>query len=183
MKKKLSKNTIFLLAAIVLNLAAIGAYYFGYSEIKRINQSVAEVLADIDVQTAKKADDRALKNILDSTRDDRAKIDTYLLTEDDIVGFIETIENLGATSHTAVTTSSVNVDNAGSAKGTGYLTMHITTLGTYENTMHFISLVENISHQVAISQLRTSLVDPGVDEKTAREWNSEFGLSVLMLKP
>lgn len=181
MKSKLSKNTIILLVAIIANIAAVGGYYYVYGEINNINESVAQVMADIDVQTTKKADDRALKSILESTKEDREKIDTYLLSEDGLVQFIETIENLGGISGTEVTTSSVNVVEDKDSKNTEYLTMRISVIGSFANTMHFVSLVENVPHQVSINQIR-SVVVSNEEKKGPINWNTEFELEVLKLK-
>jgi|GEM_PF-5421427 len=186
MKKSLSKNASLLIIIFLLNGALGYGYYFLHGRISLMNKQVTEKAAEIEEQKEKTFSDKALRDILISTEEDRSKIDSYLLQDDDVVDFLEKIEELGEISKTRVVTSSVNIDERGEKSTTGFLQLNINAFGPFENIMHFISLIESLPYKVAIDKLILSTVgDNGqqpVKGSQTKEWQSNFELKVVKLK-
>lgn len=184
--KKLSPNIIVLLVVFLLNCVAIFLYYYVFNDIHTKNGNVAEIAGETEIQKEQNIENRALRSILLNTREDRERIDAHVLKDDDVVVFIETIENLGPQSGVAVITSSVNVDDSSgnASTTTGYLKLKLNAQGTWENILHFVSLIENLPNKISVERFSSSIssVNAEVKTKGPQTWQSAIELKVLKLK-
>lgn len=183
--KKISSNTVLIGFTLALNMCALLIIYFISSDIYVRNKNISTIAGLIEAKTAENLEERSLRSILTNTQDDRERIDSYVLSDDKVVEFLETIESLGPMSSTKVVTSSVNIDESNKAHSstTGFLNMQINVRGSWENVMHFISLIENLPYKITIKKVSATVITPDAEtDIKLPEWQTNLEISVLKLK-
>jgi len=169
-----------ILAAIALVTLSAGAAYTGlFIYIKNTNEEIAELSNAIDQQIQVEERLRSIENIMTDTVLGRATLDGYFVGQDDIVQFIETVEALSELTGEDVTIVSVDVDEGDSVSAYQFLRLRLTTKGVWEETVHFLALLEALPNYVIVDRgnLKLRLGDEG-----AEEWEGSFDIRIAMLK-
>lgn len=172
--------TMRILAVIVLITLLVSAVYAGiFIYIKNTNIEIAELASTIDQQIQIEERLRSIKNIVEDTALNRAKLDSYFVGQDDIVHFIEAVEALSSITGEEITIASVDLEEGDNTSAYQFLRLRLTTSGAWEETIHFIALLEALPNHILVE--RGSLELRSTDEE-AGEWRGSFDIKVAMLK-
>jgi uncharacterized iron-regulated membrane protein len=150
--------------AFAVFLASIGGYIFIYYSVN--DQSAATAKAESDVTTEQGAAVRQ-QNIVDSlaaTADDRALVNSFLLSPDGTVAFIEKVEGISQGSGAAVSLASISADSAS-------VYAHVNIQGQWSNMMRAMHLVENLPYSIGMDNVRVSLQGKGA-------WSEDFDITI-----
>ncbi len=173
-------STMQFLAVILVLTLVVGAVYAGiFLYIKNTNKEITELTKVIDEQIQIEEKLRSIESVMEDTIEGRAKLDSYFVGQNDIVQFIETIEALSGITGEEVTIISVDIQEDDNTSAYQFLRLRLTTRGAWEETIHFIALLETLPNYVVIERAG---LDLRFTDEEAGEWRSSFDIKVAMLK-
>lgn len=172
----ISKKTIklFLIAAI-LALAAISAYGMAVREIRKNLSGAADLGSSIAAESQKEAGIESTRNILRNTAAEREKIDSYFVSSDNIVDFLEKIELLGKKSGVALSFDSVDIPS----DEKNVLRVRAGTKGSWENTFYFLSLIENLPFKIELEKSSVIKTVEVVSNIKTFYWRGDFTIKLV----
>lgn len=156
-----SKNTALIFwLSIAIFLAALAAYGGMFYLIQKTGEENATLRAETDQLVARESQVGELKRTLSSIQAKEPMLGSYFIDSNDIVPFLETIEEYGR--QTRVSVKFTNVDLK---QGPPTLFVSITSSGTFPDVYRFLSLLEAVPYQTKITQStmqigQTQVVDP-----------------------
>ena len=83
------------LALAALNLAAYGACFYLFMEIKNIDKVVSDRFIQIESEIKRSESIRSVKNLMNDTKKEREQMAQLFIESNGTVDFIETVESLG----------------------------------------------------------------------------------------
>jgi Tfp pilus assembly protein PilO len=172
-----SKNFILLGLAVIANVAAVSAYLYVFGGIKEKNEQISRLEDDIIVKQEQIVEDTSLKATLEQTEKDRNRIFSYFVHEEEVADFISTIERLGKSAGTAVEINSVADEK--SADDLGSLTLSLLSRGTWQDTINFLAMLENLPYKVTVDD---STFDASRSEKGVVLWSMHATLKAITAK-
>ncbi|MSR73361.1 hypothetical protein EXS61_02040 [Candidatus Parcubacteria bacterium] len=139
------------LLAIFILLLALGGYYFLFSVIKSKNENAFLLSQEIDTYAQSESTRTQSDRVVEEQKDKIAEIGLYFLHKNEVVPFIETVENSGRKTGVEVTIVTVDV---GVGEGeNAMLTMRFEARGSWNNVNRFISYIENLPYKVSLSKV------------------------------
>lgn len=139
---KKSTKTI-LITALALNIIAGAGYVLLYGQLQAAFTRM-DMLSDSVTQLLVLQDkEKSEQHIVLDTQESRAQMNTYFITEEDTVLFIERIEGLAQIAQTNLTIDAVNIKEEG-------LEVVVTTNGSWQSVFHFLSLIEAMPFRVSV---------------------------------
>lgn len=179
------KTTTKIIILFILDAIIFGLCFYLFTYIKQIDNMVSSRLAQIESEL--KADEslRSIKILMNDTKKERERMSLVFIQPDDTVNFIETIESLGDLTGVKLEIDSVGVDNLKSKKtgSTELFRISLKTEGSWTNTIHFLTLLENVPHKISFENVNLSKVsDLNDGDKGLSYWNGNFNLSALKIK-
>jgi len=176
--RKFSSTAKLITIVLLATAAALSGYIGLFLYIKGANQDIAELRSTIDQQLYIETQLKSIESILEDTKEDRERLSSYFVGQNDVVAFIEKIESLADFSGTTIEILTVDIAQGGS-EAYQFLTLKLSTKGSWNTTTHFISLLETLPNFIVIK--RTNL-----GSKLEREgngvWNGSYTIDVAMLK-
>lgn len=167
------RHIILILFAIISIFASSFAYYFIYNKTLELAHSYVRDMGDVNSEGDKHQKEQELVRVYESTKESRLKISTFLIHEDKIVNFIETVENIGDSSNTKTEISSIN-------NGDGVVKAKVTSSGSWSGVMTALSLIENLPFSVVIKNVRLSAMS-GLDKKGSG-WELSLDIEAVSIK-
>jgi Tfp pilus assembly protein PilO len=166
-----------LIIIIACNIVAMVGYYFLFQYIKKQTTAASSLSSTIDLGQQKNSHINSLRSLVKDTESQRQHLATFLLSSDNEISFIEQIENLAKNSGLAVRTNNVS-SLAGGAETTRVFQMQTQTVGSWSNTLYFLSQVENLPYGIKI--LGVSLNRQSADGSTGgSSWVTTFDVNVV----
>src|ERR1035437_9041122 len=104
-----------LIAVIICNLVALAGYYFLFQQIITKTQAASSFISTIDLGQQKNSRLNSLRTIVKDTEGKRQQLETFLLTSDTEISFIEQVEAMAKNSNLEAKTnrvSAVSVDTS-----------------------------------------------------------------------
>jgi len=184
------KTKKIIIALIVLNLAVFGACFYLFANIKKTDKVVSERLIQIESGIKKEESLRSIKNLMDDTKKERERIADFFVQPNGAVDFIEMIDSLGGIAGVKLEVESVGVEALKSETDADSESFRLSlkTKGSWDNTMHLLSLLESLPYQILFESARfqkisdESAPDNGKKIVVSSYWNGNFSFSALKLK-
>lgn len=167
-----------LAVALMLVVFATGLYAAAVSKIFDTMRKTTTLAATIGEESKKSRALRTTARVIEQSANARKELDSHFLRESEAVIFIERVEALAMPLSVAVEFSLIQkMDDASKKK---IFQISFKTIGSFENTMHFLSLVETLPYAIrferAFLEKETGLEIP---EKTiANPWRGVFVFAV-----
>jgi Tfp pilus assembly protein PilO len=161
----------YLALSLIVFLCAAGAYGYVFYLIKEKNTRVSTLKNEIEFSVTREAQLQAARATLENTVEERAALDRYLLTDDSVVAFIESLEGLSVVTGAAVEVSAVDEVAEGTTEQSANLEFTLTTRGTWSELMHTLSLVESLPYRTEIVNVNVRKVQ-GDDVLPSEAWAS-----------
>ena len=184
------------LSLIILNILIAALYWFVFLSIQWIQQETTDTLSFAETDLQRDETFRSIETIITNSSSELNLIESYFVSQNGVVDFIESVERLATLSEIDVTINFIDVENASSPSSEKsaefYEMLHIKmiTEGTWHDTVHFLSLLENVPYKVDIQ--RTSFVFVPQSENALsfsssgsgdnRTWRGNFDFTVLKLR-
>jgi hypothetical protein len=177
------KKLLFILIIGVLVMAGLcyALFYLTKSKIEETATIEAQALEESAYQERT----RALKNLIRDVDPDVQKLYSHVVAPDGAVAFIDAAETLARGSGISIATQSVDVEEATENKDLyENLVLIFTSKGSWSNTYHFLSLLENLPYQLTIEHVAMThdgSFDPNA-KNVSSSWNSSFSVKILKQK-
>ena len=129
----------------------------------------------------------SMKTAIDNTSIQIADLESHFVGKDDVIKFIEFVENMGKKSGVKLKTNSVDVESPTDDSTTiDKIHMTIETTGKWQDTFYFLQMLELMKYKAEIKQLKiSSSLEPSnaelsvkVAKKPVSEWRADFDFSV-----
>ncbi len=180
MKKYHSHIPLLIFAiSVTLVVAALYGYMFQATSMSVSRAALARDIVASEEQDQSQS--KLLSSLADSTAADRAHLNSFFVSSNNVVSFITNLESLGSQSGTTLTIASINTDTAsGDAPGTtGHVSAHISAYGTWSSVMRLLDLAEQMQYASTISHVQLSGGE--VNAKSGRVWNIGFDVQALLI--
>jgi len=170
--KHITKKTRRILAiGILVNLCLIFfASAVFYMLILKSN-SVETLQAEIFTKEEETKKLMAVKRLIEDTQEDLSVLDSYFTNGNEVVEFIEEIENIGKESGLALSLRSVSVEK----ENGNTLSIYLSVSGSWRNVYHFLNLLELFPANIRIDKVSLAKKDRGGDSN----WTGDFSLSLI----
>jgi len=146
--------------ALVLNICAGIAYGMFYMSVGEIRAEVAKTAQTLQQKLVLQEIEQSERHVISDTKQKREKLQSYFITEEEAVSFIEQLETLSTVAGVSLSISSVDVKKEG-------LSVQLNTESAWTETYHFLTLVESMPLKVSIDQARFRYNGNGV-------WNTSY---------
>ncbi len=187
-----SKHYILLLIGLItLGISATG-YWYVYKTTVSQAQKHSFLVKEIENNELNNKEEIKLLQLSSSTMERRAMLSSYFISDDKILDFIKSIENVEKDSSTEVTLSGIDAGNQidSANKSTGHVKVHVLVKGDWVNVNKALSLIENLPYSIYISNvsLRSLAVDvTTIDKKSTTVtkksiWEMALDVSALTMK-
>lgn len=172
----LSAKTVRLFAvAIVLVVVGILAYGVIVWDIRKNIDEADGLSMNIAAESQKEANIESIRNIFRGTAEERGKIDSYFVSSDNIVDFLEKIEFLGKKSGVSLSFDSVDIPS----EEKNILRVRVGTEGSWEDTFYFLSLVENLPFKIELEKSSIVKMTRIVSNIKTSYWRGDFTVKLL----
>ena len=180
-----------LVAAILCNAVALGAFWWMFSSISAKNDHAAALSSQVQSQLTQQQSAEGVKKALADTAGDRAQLAGYFLDKDSVVGFIEGLQRAGTALGVAVQVSNLSeeqvpLQNGG---GTAALDISLDARGTWSGVRSFLALLEKLPYSAEFAAVTLSQTDSGVAPDAGKKgkkapsvaptWKGSFVLKIL----
>ncbi len=169
MKNK--KLILIIIATFILNISALLGCLSLFSMVKNQRESAKGTIKNSSILKKKIQEVKLLESQIDKIKEDKKKIDSIFLMEEDIVKFIETLEDLGKKTGILIKISSAEI-----GKGSENPKIRISANGSFQNIFHYILLLENMPNQIVFDNL--NLVKKASDSEKKGEWEADIEISI-----
>ncbi len=183
MRRKTKTKQIFETIA-VMTIIALVFYVILFIQIKEKNKIVSALTNETESIIKKETKLRSVKKLVRDIERERNIIDSYFITNDNIVDFIEIIENFGKRNGLSIEITSVKVDDINSVlekkvKTGELLYVNFKTKGHFGELFQFLSILENLPFKIDL--LNIDFKKPsGISgqDKDMNLWSGFFNISV-----
>jgi hypothetical protein len=179
------KTKRILIASIVSCFLTIGVYGTFFYYISSLNDEVTDLKNTVSEKKSIEEEKNLADKTLQETATNRNKIDTFFIgnnqeEEANFVSFLEdTATNIAKVEHTIVGLRHEPIANVKNSKYE-YLTIQGEAKGSFSETYHFLTLLENVPKASILQQVELEKISG--DPKKQNEWRLSYVLRVLKIK-
>lgn len=181
----IQKTKKILVISFLLALLSISVFVFMFFVINSLNES--SLKNSIEIEDGIKKDESLflIKKDLEDNKVSLEKISSFIVKPDEVVDFIQTIENLALNNGLKSEVKSVSFSPF-SEMNSSYLELikvKVTVIGEWRNVLFFIKVLE--SHPLKIDMTNISLnkfTDYTIGGKVVPQWLGDFEFTVVKLK-
>ena len=149
------------IAAIIFCISTAGYVFIYYQINLQITQTASAEQLVQDQQRFTEQQQHIVAS-LTATAQDRASIDSFILSTDQTLPFIDVVEGLSSVAGAQVTITSISADASN-------VHAHISIRGPWTNTLRAMHLVENLPYSISISSISLTLQGNSL-------WDEEFDM-------
>jgi len=169
------------LAGIALMLYAVLLF-----SINKTRANVETLAEEVATAQAQQSDIAQLQRTADKIAQEQVKLDGFFLAQDDLVGFLETIEGLGVHTGTTVAVDSVAESKqkitieGNKQKELDTILRVVSIEGSWAEVFHTVSLIETLPLPITITRADytiTGVNTSGEDSET--QWGAHLTFNVL----
>lgn len=176
---KLSRTHIRIIITTIGVLILFGVYATFFILIKNKNNEISTLQNQVDIEVRKDGRLHSIKQLITDLDKDLKQIDTYFVSSDGVVDFLESLETLGSIADVSVRVNSVSVDETiDDSLPYEVLKIEFVSRGTWGSIVQLISLLETLSLGITIDRMQLELLQ----SEKSNSWQVNTGFSVLKLK-
>lgn len=174
------RHYILLIFATLAILGSATGYILMYRESVIQARGSALAQAEVILENNKKLHEQELTAAYADSLSDRSRLSSFLVSEDEIVEFIESVEAIGASSGAEVEISGIDTEEIAvkDEESFGHISAHLNISGTWVNVMRALILVENMPYSVSLNNI--GLFSSGTAK--AKQWELSLDMRVLTSK-
>jgi len=173
---------MYILAVVTLCLVALAVFLGFY--IQKISTTIASTQSRSEETTEMLRLMDAIKTVVKDTLPDVSQLSNYFVRKDGVVDLIERVESLGKGGGLEIVTKSVGIETKEEG-GTEVVKLRLLTDGSWEQTLHFLTLLEELPVRKDIEMVtmtRASDMATPAQKKANLTWNGIFELAIIMIK-
>jgi hypothetical protein len=145
------------------------------------NRSLALRTAELEAEVRKEAHARSLQTLVESTRSEREQLGARILPADGVVAFIKQVEGLRRYTNSSLSINSVDfaqVREGEAPLDTELLRVSLSAVGTWQELMLLVALVDSLPVRVDIDRTSFALVEAGA-ARSAPQWQGTLEFTVV----
>ncbi len=152
---QISRTTILAITVGVLTIVACSVYLFFFFKIKNINNEISLLQNQLDIEIRQDQRLRSVRQLLQELEGEFNEIDSYFVSSDGVVNFLETLESLGDEVQASVDVNAVDVLTPSGAQ-TPYeeLEIRFASRGSWNALVQLISLLETLSFGITFKRVQ-----------------------------
>lgn len=164
-----SKHYILLLIGLGSAIFASIGYWYVYNSIVVNAKNKIMVLNEIETNNKNRENENALIEIGKKSEIERKNLPSYFITEDKILDFIDSVEDIERISSTTMNLSSISKDES-----SDHIKVNVEIKGEWSNVRRGLSLLENLPYSINIDNMNLS--------NTSEVWTMSLSIRALYLK-
>jgi len=181
MQKQLRTKQLVLMAG-TLSLFLVLGYGYAVWKIFDMNRTVQALEADVQLQLSREDLGRKAGTLLSETAQERSKLDSLLLADNEIVPFLEHIEGIGEIADVTLDVKTVDVIGSEEKQDVyEWLKISVTADGSWIEVYHFLSLLEHIPLALVVDRVDLTVLKE--EDKSTNMWDGRFDFRVAKRKP
>ncbi len=153
-----------LVIAFAVLAMSVAGYAFIYYSVNQQSASTAKAEIAVATEQATAVRQKSIVDSLRITAEDRSTINSFLLTTDGTVPFIEKVEGIGSQSGATVSLVSISADAT-------TVRAHVNIQGTWGSVMRAMHIVENLPYSISMDGVRITIQGVGT-------WNEDFDIAI-----
>jgi hypothetical protein len=172
------RHYILLLIACVTTVVSVLGYIVLYRMVVSSAALAATAAADEAIASQKNQYEKELTAIYSSSFNELSRIAGYVVSQEKIVEFIQSVESIETNSGAKVELSGIDSGNFAptEANPIGSLKAHMEIEGSWKNVMRAFVMLENIPYSISLNNIRL------VKDSEDRLWKMSAGLEALISK-
>ncbi|MBI2047924.1 MAG: hypothetical protein HYT27_02180 [Parcubacteria group bacterium] len=161
---------------VCVNLAALTGYVFLFGFILNKKDSIVEAVSKLDTEQLREEQLYVLRDSFRETEKEREALLRYFINEEELVAFIEDIEQAGRRANAFLRFNVVNIRET-----ENILVMEFETIGSFNEIFYFLQLVEHVPVKISLEKfLLDKEIPRGVEKrKESDAWHAIFTLAIL----
>lgn len=163
------KHYILLLIGIGTVVISGLGYWYVYTSIINNAQRNSMVIKEIERNKENKKNEEDLLEMGKATEGYRTKLSTYILSEDEIIDFITSIENIEKSTQSEVIISSISKNDV-----QDHIRLHVDIKGGWVNINKSLIMLENLPYSITIDYANFT--------QNSGKWTLSINLSALYAK-
>lgn len=163
------KHYILLLIGIGTVVVSGLGYWYVYASIINNAQRNSMVIKEIERNKENKKNEEKLLEMGKATEGYRTKLSTYIISEDKIIDFITSIENIEKITQSEVTISSISKDDI-----QDHVRLHVDIKGSWINVNRALIMLENLPYSITVDYANFA--------QNSGKWTLSINLSALYTK-
>ncbi len=169
-----TRTTLVILLSILVAAASFVAWSYAVYRSYGVARSHAIVRADLAVASHTEQVAEEEERFLMENKEVHDRINSYFITKDTVVSFIEELETLGK--HARVKADIARLDTGKENKGP--LTLELSILGSYVDIAYYLALLESSPRMVVVDRL--ALIKGGASgaKGASPAWSAQIGAHV-----
>lgn len=178
---KTNKIFVFLILCNLVLVAGLGSAFW---YLKEKNSEISTWKNEVKVFKDRASKVRSISQLLEETRSEREVIDSFFVSDERVVSFIENLEALARQRGLVVSTDSIQVQDIEKSNLKQNLQVQLNTIGNWNNTFHFFKQVENLPVGLKVDSvsLNKNTVLSQEADTVSHEWRMSLRLSVSKIK-
>lgn len=157
-----------LLGAIALLVVTIAALVTLLFMTRRHVAATQQIAQDLVREVERESQLRSIEKLIEDITEERAVVSNQFVPADDVVRFINRIENLNAQISANLVIGSVTED-APNAEGIGAIHMQLQAIGAWQDVLQAIALIESLPVATQVGNITLRAGDAG--------WTSTFSIT------
>lgn len=168
-----------LVTAALVAIVSLSAFIFALATLHGYGRETSRLVEEFDRNAAQEDRARSIRNALQNTESDRARlVEEYVVGADGVVGFIEQIETIGERANVDLSVDTIEVEEEGEPTSAFEpLTMRFRAEGDWRSLYHAFSLIETMPLPLSFLIVRLDTERGG-----GADWRGTFSISVLKVK-
>lgn len=184
-----SKHYILLLFSFAALAISGAGYVLLYKAVVSEARESSQAIAEVALENTKRLREQELTATYADTLSDRTRLASFVISEAEIVDFIEAVEGVGADSGAQVEISAIGKGDIAKTEKVsfGHIAAHLEIQGSWINVMRALILVENMPYSISMNNFNLvamgDLAAASAPVKGAapkvRQWKMSFDIKVL----
>jgi len=179
---KNTKKTGIRLAWLAITIIAIVLYLISFWYVKSEFEKASYALNSAEISYEQKDKIQTTAQNVEELEPQIEKINSYFVESDDVVGFINLLEQKAKGQGTSIETTDVSIEEAlGDLLYGEVLKISLTVKGSWNNVMQYLNLVESLPYDIWITNTNLAL-KRNTDSENDNLYHWEADLTLLVLK-
>jgi hypothetical protein len=146
MKNKKFIATIVLV--VFMNMLAISVWFYFFLALKKHNEAILEIRRNTLINDKKSDNNKILKNLISGIANERQKIDSVFLSQENIIKLVRELEANADRAGAEIDLGNINISEDGKKNPR----IHFSLKGKFNQIFHYVVLLENMPYIVSVDK-------------------------------
>lgn len=177
---KFSRTVRIVITLVLVLVLVFIAYTIFFGEIRATNRDISLQRDSISGASEQELKLNDLKTVVEATQGKRDALQNHIVTESNIVAFLEGIESLEEQTDATIEVRSIEKITDENSAFVEELALNIHAEGSWESVYHTFLLLEALPYKIRMTRLQFSKSPD--EEMSGYEWQGDFRLFVTKAK-